>query len=177
MRTWRICLCRHGQQAEVETATFHRLGCHHEATLRADIGSTLAVISDRAITIDASPREQHFFESVADLPVEARPVTRQKASARRLTQTQNDLARKALSRPISLKPLTIKPEQSVFRSRPQKARPILKEDFNRQVGETFFSPVLVKTILLAPDRRGKSQAEDDNCERGARHGTALRHIQ
>ena len=108
--------------------------------------------------------------------IETRPVPRQEASIRRLADTQDDVVRKTLSRPVALKPLAIEPEQSVFRSGPQKARPILKKDFHRQVGETFLGSVIAKTVLLGLYRRSKGEADQGGRETQYRLGVRNHHI-
>ena len=92
-----------------------------------------AVELDRTVAVDsyaASARERHEFKSVALLMIEAHPVPRQQASIRCFAETQDHLVRKTLVGPVTLKSLAIVTEHPVFRSRPQKTCPILKENFN-----------------------------------------------
>jgi hypothetical protein len=176
VRVRAVCAGRRGEQAKGKTAAFHRSCRHDKATHCADEGSAFAVELDRTVAVYASARERYSFKTVALLLVEAPPVPRQQASIRRLAETQGYLVRKTLSRPVALKPLAIVTEHAVFRSGPQKARPILKEDFHGQIGQTIFCSVIAETVLLGLYRHSESEAGEGGGETQDRFAARSQHL-
>jgi len=55
--------------------------------------------------------------------------------------------------------LTVVAEQAVLGGRPQEAGAILKQDFNRQVGEAVLGSVIAEAVLLSLDGSGAGQPD------------------
>jgi len=148
-----------GEQAKGQTAACVRQRGFDEAALRGDKSPTDAIKNHPAVAVYAAvPRQGHFFEPVPPLLVDPPPVSRQHTAIRRLAEAYHYFVGKTLGRPETLKLLAVKPEQPVFSARPQKPRPILEENFYRQVGEAILGSVVAKTVLLGPYRRSQGEA-------------------
>ena len=81
---------------------------------------------------------------------------------------------KTLDRPVTLKPLTVVAEHSVFGSGPHKACPILKEHFDGGIGQSVFRSVVAETVLLRLSRHSESharQSREEGRERCPQHGS------